>query len=141
MRIAVIGGGINGLASAWQLALAGHQVELFERDALMPLPQRRFEAVIYTVGTLAPDCHVKSGKAFYSAPGPTNPTDQRGLQRRKNSTGTSSSTGSGSEAGGAGSGCARWKVCNASSSRDAWPLLRCNTTDNTRPCRSMRTCT
>ncbi|MCT6698091.1 glycerol-3-phosphate dehydrogenase/oxidase [Rheinheimera sp. 4Y26] len=35
MRIAVIGGGINGLASAWQLALAGHQVELFERDALM----------------------------------------------------------------------------------------------------------
>jgi len=31
----VIGGGINGLASAWQLALAGHQVELFERDALM----------------------------------------------------------------------------------------------------------
>ena len=39
-----------------------------ERDALMPLPQRRFESVIYTVGTLAPDCHVKSGKAFYSAP-------------------------------------------------------------------------
>jgi glycerol-3-phosphate dehydrogenase len=35
VRIAVIGGGINGLASAWQLALAGHQVELFERDALM----------------------------------------------------------------------------------------------------------
>ena len=35
MRIAVIGGGINGLASAWQLAIAGHQVELFERDALM----------------------------------------------------------------------------------------------------------
>jgi len=35
MRLAVIGGGINGLAAAWQLALAGHQVELFERDALM----------------------------------------------------------------------------------------------------------
>ncbi len=35
MRIAVIGGGINGVTSAWQLALAGHQVELFERDALM----------------------------------------------------------------------------------------------------------
>jgi glycerol-3-phosphate dehydrogenase len=35
VRIAVIGGGINGLASAWQLALAGHQVELFERQALM----------------------------------------------------------------------------------------------------------
>ena len=39
-----------------------------ERDALMALPQRRFESVTYTVGTLAPDCHVKSGKAFYSAP-------------------------------------------------------------------------
>jgi transposase len=39
-----------------------------ERDALTPLPQRRFESVVYTVGTLAPDCHVKSGKAFYSAP-------------------------------------------------------------------------
>ena len=39
-----------------------------ERDALMPLPQRPFESVVYTVGTLAPDCHVKSGKAFYSAP-------------------------------------------------------------------------
>lgn len=35
MRLAVIGGGINGLAAAWQLALAGHQVELFERDGLM----------------------------------------------------------------------------------------------------------
>jgi len=39
-----------------------------ERDALMTLPQRPFESVVYTVGTLAPDCHVKSGKAFYSAP-------------------------------------------------------------------------
>ena len=24
--------------------------------------------MVYTIGTLAPDCHVKSGKAFYSAP-------------------------------------------------------------------------
>lgn len=39
-----------------------------ERDTLIPLPQRRFESVVYTVGVLAPDCHVKSGKAFYSAP-------------------------------------------------------------------------
>ena len=39
-----------------------------ERDALMALPQRPFESVVYTVGTLAPDCHVSSGKAFYSAP-------------------------------------------------------------------------
>lgn len=42
--------------------------EAVERDALMPLPPRAFESVVYTVGTLAPDCHVKSGKAFYSAP-------------------------------------------------------------------------
>jgi len=39
-----------------------------ERDALIALPQRPFESVLYAVGTLAPDCHVKSGKAFYSAP-------------------------------------------------------------------------
>lgn len=35
MKVAVVGGGINGLSSAWQLALAGHQVSLFERDELM----------------------------------------------------------------------------------------------------------
>lgn len=39
-----------------------------ERDALMPLPRRSFEPVVYTVGTVAPDCHVRSGKAFYSVP-------------------------------------------------------------------------
>lgn len=35
MQIAVVGGGINGLSTAWQLALAGHQVTLLERDGLM----------------------------------------------------------------------------------------------------------
>ncbi|MFB6259969.1 MAG: FAD-dependent oxidoreductase, partial [Thiohalorhabdaceae bacterium] len=35
MKTAVIGGGINGLASAWALARAGHEVTLFERDGLM----------------------------------------------------------------------------------------------------------
>ncbi|PJK23858.1 hypothetical protein CSX11_03270 [Mycobacterium goodii] len=39
-----------------------------ERDALMPLPRRPFEPAIYTVGAVAPDCHVRSGNAFYSVP-------------------------------------------------------------------------
>jgi transposase len=39
-----------------------------ERDALIPLPPRAFESVTYTMGKVATDCHVKSGKAFYSVP-------------------------------------------------------------------------
>ena len=39
-----------------------------EQDALIPLPPRPFESVVYTIGRVAPDCHVKSGKAFYSVP-------------------------------------------------------------------------
>jgi transposase len=39
-----------------------------EANALIPLPPRVFEPVIYSLGRLAPDCHVKSGKALYSAP-------------------------------------------------------------------------
>jgi hypothetical protein len=39
-----------------------------EQDALIPLPGRPFESVVYTIGRVAPDCHVKSGKAFYSVP-------------------------------------------------------------------------
>lgn len=39
-----------------------------ERDALMPLPPRPFEEVSYTLGRVAPDCHVKSAKALYSVP-------------------------------------------------------------------------
>ena len=35
MRVAVIGGGINGVMSAWELAKTGHQVTLFERHTLM----------------------------------------------------------------------------------------------------------
>ncbi len=35
MRTAVVGGGINGLCSAWRLAAAGHEVVLFERNRLM----------------------------------------------------------------------------------------------------------
>jgi transposase len=39
-----------------------------ERDALIALPPRPFESVVYSAGRVAPDCHVKSGKALYSVP-------------------------------------------------------------------------
>jgi glycerol-3-phosphate dehydrogenase len=35
MRLAVIGGGINGLCCAWKMAQAGHRVSLFEKGQLM----------------------------------------------------------------------------------------------------------
>ena len=35
MKIAVIGGGINGIMSAWALAQQGHVVEIFEKNTLM----------------------------------------------------------------------------------------------------------
>ncbi|MFP4561462.1 MAG: glycerol-3-phosphate dehydrogenase/oxidase [Thiohalorhabdus sp.] len=35
MRVGVVGGGINGLSTAWALLQAGHEVELFERGELM----------------------------------------------------------------------------------------------------------
>ena len=35
MRIAIIGGGVNGITSAWKLASNGYQVDLFEKKKLM----------------------------------------------------------------------------------------------------------
>ncbi len=35
LRVAVIGGGINGVMTAWALVQAGHAVDLFERGKLM----------------------------------------------------------------------------------------------------------
>src|SRR5689334_12101618 len=35
MKCAVVGGGINGVMSAWALARRGHAVDLFERGELM----------------------------------------------------------------------------------------------------------
>jgi len=35
MNIAIVGGGINGLCAAWQLAVDGHSVKLFERRKIL----------------------------------------------------------------------------------------------------------
>lgn len=42
--------------------------DAIEKHTLTALPPRPFESVVYTVGVVAPDCHVKSGKALYSVP-------------------------------------------------------------------------
>ncbi len=40
MNIGIIGGGVNGLCCAWQLAKKGHQVQLYERDTIMNATSR-----------------------------------------------------------------------------------------------------
>ncbi len=47
MHIAIIGGGINGLCSAWVLAQQGHAVELFERDSLMQATSRSSSKLLH----------------------------------------------------------------------------------------------
>lgn len=47
MKIAVVGGGINGLCSAWQLARLGHDVTLFERDTLMGATSRSSSKLLH----------------------------------------------------------------------------------------------
>ena len=42
--------------------------EAVEKDTLTALPPRRFEPVLYQVGKVAQDSHVKAGKALYSVP-------------------------------------------------------------------------
>jgi hypothetical protein len=72
---------MQGEAQRWMTEVYGHHKHrgldgqtpasvftALERDALMPLPPRPFESVVYSVGRVAPDCHVKSGKALYSVP-------------------------------------------------------------------------
>ena len=39
-----------------------------EAETLTALPARPFELVSYATGKIAPDCHVKAGKALYSVP-------------------------------------------------------------------------
>lgn len=47
MKIAVIGGGINGLACAWKLAQSGHTVTLFERGELMRATSRSSSKLLH----------------------------------------------------------------------------------------------
>jgi glycerol-3-phosphate dehydrogenase len=47
MEIGIIGGGINGLCCAWQLAKQGHQVQLYERDTLMNATSRASSKLLH----------------------------------------------------------------------------------------------
>jgi glycerol-3-phosphate dehydrogenase len=47
MRIAVVGGGINGVSCAWQLAEAGHSVVLFERGEIMQATSRASSKLLH----------------------------------------------------------------------------------------------
>ena len=42
--------------------------DAIEKRTLTALPPKPFELVLYQVGKVAPDCHVKAGKALYSVP-------------------------------------------------------------------------
>lgn len=47
MKIGVVGGGINGLCCAWELARQGHAVRLFERDRLMQATSRATSKLLH----------------------------------------------------------------------------------------------
>lgn len=47
MKIGVVGGGINGLCCAWELARQGHAVRLFERDRLMAATSRASSKLLH----------------------------------------------------------------------------------------------
>ena len=47
MRIAIVGGGINGLCCAWTLAGKNHEVELFERGELMSETSRASSKLLH----------------------------------------------------------------------------------------------
>lgn len=47
MNVAVVGGGINGVMSAWALAQRGHSVTLFERDGLMEATSARSTKLLH----------------------------------------------------------------------------------------------
>ncbi len=47
MDIGIIGGGINGVCCAWQLAKQGHRVQLYERDTLMNATSRASSKLLH----------------------------------------------------------------------------------------------
>ncbi len=47
LRVAVVGGGINGVSCAWQLAEAGHDVVLFERGEIMQATSRASSKLLH----------------------------------------------------------------------------------------------
>ncbi|RXZ43115.1 glycerol-3-phosphate dehydrogenase/oxidase [Crenobacter cavernae] len=47
MKLAVVGGGVNGVMIAWTLAKRGHAVTLFERDALMGATSRASSKLLH----------------------------------------------------------------------------------------------
>lgn len=47
MNIGIVGGGINGLCCAWQLAEQGHRVDLYERDTIMNATSRASSKMLH----------------------------------------------------------------------------------------------
>lgn len=47
MNIGIIGGGINGLCCAWQLAKQGHHVKIYERDKLLNATSRSSSKLLH----------------------------------------------------------------------------------------------
>jgi glycerol-3-phosphate dehydrogenase len=47
MNIGIVGGGINGLCCAWQLATQGHQVHVYERGTLMQATSRASSKLLH----------------------------------------------------------------------------------------------
>jgi glycerol-3-phosphate dehydrogenase len=47
MKIGIVGGGINGLCCAWQLAKQGHQIQLYERNTLMNATSRASSKLLH----------------------------------------------------------------------------------------------
>jgi glycerol-3-phosphate dehydrogenase len=47
VRVAVVGGGINGLSCAWRIAEAGHEVVLFERGEIMQATSRASSKLLH----------------------------------------------------------------------------------------------